>query len=212
MSERAIAEKISVLIADDHQLIRDALAILLLSQGRFTVTTVSSFDAALSELACKGRIDVVLLDVVMPGMRGLNSVEQTVKLNPGGAVVLFSGNVAADFIQQALDFGARGYIPKTLPLKSLATAIELIASGQVFVPFILEAEPADPQQVDSDRLTQKELEVLRLVSDGLTNKEIAWRLGMAEVTIKMRMRSVCAKLAAKNRAHASMIGKEKGLI
>ena len=203
---------VSVLIADDHDLVRDALAQALASDKRFSVTTADSYMAALAEISKLGKVDVLLLDIVMPGMNGLKSIEDFVKVNADGAVVVFSGNIAPDFITQALALGARGFIPKTLPLKSLATAIHLIASGQIFVPFVAYSPPKEPEIEDLERLSLKELRILNHVSDGLTNKEIAWKVDVAEVTVKMHMRSICTKLKAKNRAHAAIIAAQNGLL
>ena len=207
-----VLQTVSVLIADDHDLVREALALTLAADSRFSVTTAHSYTATVAEISRLGRVDVLLLDIVMPGMNGLKSIEDFVKVNGDGAVVVFSGNISRDFITQALALGARGFIPKTLPLKSLSTAIHLIASGQIFVPFGAPVPPSESEDIDTDRLTARELIVLAHVSDGLTNKEIAWRVGVAEVTVKMYMRSICMKLKAKNRAHAAIIAAQTGLL
>ena len=168
--------------------------------------------AALTEIEILGKVDVLLLDIVMPGMHGLKSIEDFVKVNADGAVVVFSGNILPEFLTQALALGARGFIPKTLPLKSLATAIHLIASGQIFVPFGVHSPPKELEIENLERLSLKEVRILHHVSDGLTNKEIAWKVGVAEVTVKMHMRSICTKLKAKNRAHAAIIAAQTGLL
>lgn len=213
MDDQRRADKISVLIADDHDLMRDALAQALKPDARFSVTTADSHDGTLAEINRLSTVDVLLLDVVMPGMNGLKSIADFVKANVNGAVVVFSGNAAPDFVNQALALGARGFIPKTFPLRSLATAIQLIASGQIFVPF----GAGNPgQEVEStgsaEHLTSRELDVLQRVSDGLTNKEVAREIGVTEVTVKMHMRSICGKLQAKNRAHAAIIAAQAGLL
>jgi two-component system nitrate/nitrite response regulator NarP len=204
--------KISVLIADDHHLIRDALAKALGADQRFCVTTADSFASVTEIIADTGPIDVILLDIVMPGMKGLESVEDIVTLNTDGAVVVFSGNTAPDFTTQAIELGARGFIPKTLPLKSLSAAIHLIAMGQVFVPIEANTTLGDKDGDEVSVLTQRELSILNLVSDGMTNKEIAWKVGIVEVTVKMHMRSICIKLEAKNRAHAVILASKLGLL
>ena len=204
--------KITVLIADDHHLVRDALANALKEDDKFSVMTADSFETVQYEITNSGKIDVVLLDIVMPGMEGLKSVEKIVNLNSGGAVVVFSGNTAPDFTSKALELGARGFIPKTLPLRSLAAAIHLIAMGQVFVPIETTTVPIETDEDKTNRLTPRELTVLNYVSDGLTNKEIAWEIGVVEVTVKMHMRSICIKLNAKNRAHAVILASKLGLL
>jgi two-component system nitrate/nitrite response regulator NarL len=211
MDETHTAAAVSVMIADDHSLLREALAQTLRADPSLSVSTADSYDAARAGIAKLGKIDVVLLDIVMPGMNGLTSVEELVKFNTGGAVVVFSGNTPNDFVDRALAMGARGFIPKTLPLRSLAAAIQLIALGQIFVP----VPPSDPLKetrgVEPICLSPRELTVLEHVSIGLTNKEIAWDIGVVEVTVKMHMRSICSKLKAKNRVHAVTIAAQSGL-
>jgi two-component system nitrate/nitrite response regulator NarP len=207
----SIAE-ISVLIADDHCLIRDALVQTLKADPKFSITTADSYASAHAAITRLGKVDVCLLDLVMPGMNGLESIEEFVNLNAGGAVVVFSGNATPLFSMQAVALGARGFIPKTLPLRSLTMAIHLIASGEVFVPIVTTKQAARTEDDGFDRLTPRELLVLKHVSGGLTNKEIAWEIGIVEVTVKMHMRSICKKLNAKNRAHAVILATQVGQV
>ncbi len=203
---------ITVLIADDHHLVRDALAHTLRANSRFSVSTADNYTSVLAEITRLGMVDVLLLDIVMPGMHGLKSIEEFVQFNAGGAVVVFSGNTATDCIDQAIALGARGFIPKTLPLRSLATAIQLIASGQIFVPVVSGTLVREYAHETLDRLTTRERDILNYVSGGMTNKEIAWKIQIAEVTVKMHMRSICTKLSAKNRAHAAIIAAQESLL
>lgn len=200
------------MIADDHHLVRDALANELGAKHGLSVATADSYATVKAGISNLGKIDVILLDIVMPGMNGLKSVEEFIKLNTEGAVVIFSGNTAPDFISQALTLGARGFIPKTLPLRSLAAAIKLIAMGQIFVPFENDGQLEKATGRQHGRLTSRELSVLNHVSGGLTNKAIAWELGIVEETVKMHMRSICTKLDAKNRAHAVNLAAQSGLL
>ena len=200
------------MIADDHCLLRDALVQTLNADPKLSVTTADSYASAFAGITRLGKVDVLLLDLVMPGMNGLQSIEDFVNLNVGGAVVVFSGNATPLFSVQALALGARGFIPKTLPLRSLATAIHLIASGEIFVPITTKKQIIEPVDDGFDRLTPRELIVLKYVSGGLTNKEIAWEIGIEEVTVKMHMRSICLKLNAKNRAHAVILATQVGQV
>jgi two-component system nitrate/nitrite response regulator NarP len=152
----------------------------------------------------------VLLDIAMPGMASKTSVEEVIAANAPGAVVVFSGLVDATFVRQAILNGARGYIPKTLPLKSLSSTLKLIASGQIFVPFSVQ----EPESIDiqTPRLSPKELAVLRLLVKGQTNKEIARALDSTEVRVKMHLRSICSRLNAKNRTQAALIAEQSGLV
>lgn len=201
---------LSILIGDDHELIRDAIAHMLRSESDFSVTVAKDARTVLHEIQLAGSYDVILLDVNMPGMDGLSGVEDVVKANDDGAVVIFSGQVDDIFVWKAIECGAKGYIPKTLPIRALTSAIRVIASGQTFVPFHRRSES------DTDGpgygLTESEKSILRKLPQGMTNKEIARIEGFTEVIVKMHMRSICAKLNAKNRTHAAMIARQMSII
>ena len=187
-----------ILLADDHNLLAEAVGNMLNAQPGNVAITTDSYDGILSLLSEHTDVDIVLLDLKMPGMVGLASVKSVIEKSAPAKVVLFTGMVDRHFLHSALELGCKGLIPKTMPLQSLNSVLHLINSGQVFVPM--------------DALTEKELFVLRLAADGLTNKEIARDMGTNEVTIKMHMRSICKKLNARNRAHAAMISRERALI
>lgn len=209
----AVADKArSLLLIDDHQLINDLIGRFLPNYGAYSITTAPDLDAGLAAIAASGSFDVVLLDLVLPGMNGITSVQNVVQANGSGAVVIFSGSVSHDFVQQALGIGVRGYIPKTLPLRSLATAIDFVATGQVFLPSTFFSDRQAAINSPSHSLSPRELQVLTFVSEGKTNKEIAWSLDVSEATIKMHMRAVCEKLHARNRTHAVILGKQSRII
>jgi len=198
-------------------MVRDAVAQTLGAEGSFTVLTAGDFPAVLSTLQTSAPVEMLLLDVFMPGMSGLESVQQVLSKYPDLKVILFSGNVNSEFVFQALQIGVRGYVPKTLPLRSLTSALHLVQSGQVFLPMSLLAASGNAGGFDArpdhqKQLTPKETRILQFVADGKTNKEIAWSLGVSEVTIKMYMRSVFSKLGASNRTHAVMLAKARMLL
>ena len=199
---------LSVLIADDHRLLAEAVANLLRSQAGWAVATAESFDGTIAALA-RGGVDIVLLDLKMPGMVGLPSIRAVLDRAGGARVVLFTGQVDRHFLNSALELGVRGLIPTTMPLQSLLSVIQLIHTGQVFVP-MQDLGPAQPG--GGGELSEKEHFVLRLAADGLTNKEIARDMGTTEVTVKMHMRAVCRKLGARNRAHAAIISRERAIL
>ncbi len=205
-------DQISILLADDHDLVRDAVGQVLGARDTFRVSLTDSYSNMIRLIEEKGPYAVVLMDVSMPGVAGIDSVAAAVRLNEAGAIVIFSGNVGQNFVKEALGVGARGFIPKTLPLKSLATAIELVASGQVFVPMAEYGGAAAAGDGQQARLSPQELRVLQGVACGKTNKEIAWTMSLSEVTVKMHMRSVCTKLRANNRTHAAMIARQSGIV
>lgn len=202
-------KKINVLVADDHEIVKDAVAMALTQSGEFSVSTTSSFAETKTKISESEDFDVVMLDLVMPGMDGIDSVQQIVDLNKDSAVVLFSGNVKPRFLQQAVDLGCSGLIPKNLPLKSLYSALKFIASGQVFMP--VEPKTSD-DETKASLLTQRDIFILQEVAGGQTNKEIAWKLQLSEVTIKAKMQAIRAKLDAKNRASAVIKARQMGII
>jgi DNA-binding NarL/FixJ family response regulator len=207
----------TVVIADDHNLVRDAVAEMLIADGGFSVSSVGDLPATFQALQTNDPIDMLLLDVSMPGMAGMGSIQQIVAKHPDLKIVLFSGSVSSEFVFQSLQAGVRGYVPKTLPLRSLTSALRLVLSGQVFLPMSLLSEvdgtPSFESRGDNQKiLTAKEVNILNLVSDGKTNKEIAWALGASEVTVKMYLRTIFNKLGASNRTHAVMLAKAKSLL
>jgi two-component system nitrate/nitrite response regulator NarP len=199
------SKPISILIADDHQLVREMMYAYISNQDGFEVTLANSYHDALAKIDADGSIDVILMDAQMPGMDGIVSIESFVRAHPNSSVVVFSGTVSNEYVQEALLAGAKGYIPKSLPFKSLLSAITLIASGEVFVPSTFSSANKDAAKSRHFNLSDSELAVLRKVRAGWSNKEIAREMDSTEVTIKMHMRAICTKLGAKNRTQAAVI-------
>jgi len=202
----------SVLIADDHSLMTDLVSKYLPLEGSFDVDVAGNCQDCLEKIISEGPFDAVLLDVLFPERLSLNEVKHIVKANAGSAVVLFSGNAPEDFVQKCMENGALGFIPKTISLRSLASAINLVASGEPFVPagyFSASPEPAVENQFG---LTPGELSILAKLGEGMANKEIMAALDLTESTVKMRVRSISGKLGARNRTHAVILAREVGLI
>ncbi len=215
MQDNVSLEAISILVADDHVLLADAVAHILGDEKDFRVVTAQNLGDTLAALATGG-FDIVLLDVMMPGMEGLASVVRVIAAAGAARVVLFSGNVAAAFAHKALASGAAGFIPKTLPIRSLPAALRLVHSGQVFMPVGAAGDqaalgrPAEP--LEGPSLSALQTQILRLVQQGRTNKEIARVIDSTEMAVKMHLRSIFAKLKARNRVHAVTIALASGLI
>lgn len=199
-----------ILIADDHDIVREAVARVLTADMGARVTTVADAESAMKAIAMDGPFAIILLDVSMAGMTGVDVVRRIAQANEPGAVVIFSGVANDDFVARAIESGARGHIPKTQSLASLPDAIRLISSGTVFVPF--NGRPRYESQDSGEGLSDKQLRVLRLVSQGLSNKEIALHLGMTEVTVKMHMRNICSRLGIKNRTQTAMFARDAGML
>ena len=210
-NDKVSKKTLKLVIADDHKLLADAVASTLAKNGEFDVSSCYNLESLLITLG-QETFDVVLLDLRMPGMAGLDSVTQVIRAAGDGYVVLFTGQVDHHFLDKALSLGARGLISKTMPLRSLARIVELISSGQVFVPVGSDFPGSSNEVAHSHDLNDKEIYVLRLAADGMTNKEIARDMGATEVIVKMHMRAICKKLGARNRAHAAMISRELSLL
>ena len=201
-----------ILLADDHDLVRETLAAFMTAEGGMEVDTVEDFDAAHKKIESEGSFALVLLDYTMPGMNGLEGLRRAMEVNGGRPIAIMSGTATKAVAQEAMNAGAIGFLPKTLPAKSLVNAVRFMAAGETYVPVaFLTAEEAENDNPVVKKLSTRELEVLGGLCRGLANKEIARELDLQEVTIKLHVKTLCSKLDAKNRTHAAMIAKEAGV-
>ena len=123
-----------VLIADDHDLLRDTLIAFLGAEDGIETTPASSFEEACERIRNDEAYNLVLLDYKMPGMRGLDSLREALEMKGGQRVALISGEATKDVAEQALALGAAGFVPKTLPAKSLVNAVRFMAMGEQYAP------------------------------------------------------------------------------
>jgi DNA-binding NarL/FixJ family response regulator len=200
---------VRILVADDHELLRDVLRSYLEAEGGFEVETVADLPQALAAIATSPPFDLVLLDYAMPGMNGFGGLAQAVGMNGGRPVALMSGLAPAGVPEQVLACGASGYLPKTLPARSVVNAIRFMSAGETYVPFQL-ARPAPADGEGDSRLSPRERQVLSGLCAGHANKEIARELDLREPTVKLHVKLICRKLGARNRTHAAMIARERG--
>jgi two-component system, NarL family, nitrate/nitrite response regulator NarL len=201
----------NILIADDHELLRDVLRSYLEAEGGFAVDTVADLPAALAQMAAApAPYDLVVLDYGMPGMNGYDGLEQALTANADRPVALMSGLAPPDVADRVLASGAAGYLPKTLPARSLVNAIRFMAAGETYMPIDLH-RPAQADAGAPSGLSPREREVLLGLCSGHANKEIARDLGLREPTIKLHVKLICRKLGARNRTHAAMIARERQL-
>jgi DNA-binding NarL/FixJ family response regulator len=197
-----------VLLADDHDLVRETIAAFLQAEGFGTVLTAASLPEALSQIEGAEPCDLVVLDYQMPGMNGLDGLSRVRKANPGRPVAILSGIASRDLAEAAIRGGAAGFLPKTMGARSLVSAMRLIVAGETFLPFgALQAEGEE----GLFNLTRREVEVLRGICEGKSNKEIARDHDLQEVTVKLHVSTLSRKLGAKNRTHAAMIARDYNL-
>lgn len=201
-----------VLIADDHVLVRDAIAAFVEASGDISTDTAIDLGEAINQIRAKGGYDLVLLDYRMPGMSGLDGLSKALEENGANSVALISGNASRDVAEQAVSAGAIGFLPKTMGAKSLVNAIRFMAAGETFVPHDFLRDQTDAQTHPlAQTLTPREREVLSGLCHGYSNKEIAREIGVQEVTVKLHVKTLCRKLDARNRTQAAMIAKDAGL-
>lgn len=197
-----------ILLADDHDLVRESIAAFLDGGDIEEVQTVATLDEAVEEVNRSGSFDLVLLDYNMPGMNGLDGLARMKVANDQRPVAILSGSATRDVAEAALKAGAQGFIPKTLSARSLLSAARFMASGEVYAPVDF-LRAAENREIGS--LTPRELDVLRGICEAKSNKEIARDLDLQEVTIKLHVKTLSRKLDARNRTHVAMIARDRGL-
>jgi len=205
--------KMKILIADDHDLLRDTLVMFLQGEGNIETVTASDFDAAMACVDTKGPFDLIILDYNMPGMSGLNGLKKALEYNGGQRVALMSGIATKNVAEEALAIGAAGFVPKTLSAKSLVNAVRFMAMGEQYAPidFMTQEEEDSAPNPLAEKLSRRELQVLEGLSQGKSNKEIARDLDLQEPTIKLHVKTLYRKIGAGNRTQAALIAKEEGL-
>ncbi|MCH2093804.1 MAG: response regulator transcription factor [Rhodobacteraceae bacterium] len=201
-----------VLIADDHDLLRDTLVAFLEANGETQTNSAANLADAVSILKQEPPFDLVLLDLNMPGMNGLNGLNETLEKFPDQRIAIISGIATREVAEAALSSGAAGFIPKTLPAKSLVNAINFMAMGEQYVPInFMTTEEAQPPNPLAEKLTNRENQVLQGLTEGKSNKQIARDLDLTEPTIKLHVKTLYRKLGVANRTQAAIMAREAGL-
>ena len=205
--------QITTLIVDDHRLTCEMTRAYLNNEGGFAAQHADSVDKAIEAIRTDGPFNVVLLDLEMPGMNGMQGVERFISMNAPGAVILFSGYARTEVALRAIEVGAKGFIPKTLPLSSLVNAIRFAAAGETYLPHSIAINISKPDRRRKvSTISSIEKEVLQGICRGQTNKDIARELNSTEVAIKMHVRSICSKLNVSNRTQIAMTAIAQGLV
>ncbi|SIS90203.1 response regulator [Insolitispirillum peregrinum] len=207
-----------ILLADDHTLVRQGLMPFFKAlDPDVEVVEASTLDEALEAAQGAGVLDLILLDLKMPGMRGTQGLVAMVKAYPSVPVVILSGSVEAADVMSCADGGAAGYLPKTLNSTAMINALRLVLSGERYFPsfaFSAPRKPSEDAEPDTSnplsQLEEREKLILGMVVEGRTNKEIARALDLQEVTIKVQTRNIYRKLGAANRSQAVRIAMENG--
>ena len=227
MTDVSGEESVRVLVADDQRLMREGIASLLSIQDGIEVVGTATNGREAIEQALALRPDVILMDVRMPVMDGVAATQQLCRQLPGCRVLMLTTFDDEEYVIEALRAGASGYLLKDIPAQDLAKAIlavhrgiyqldptiaeKVVASLRPPAP-TPEPAPSNPLIAGSGELTSRELEVLRQIAQGATNREIAAHLIISEGTVKNHISNILNRLGLRDRTQAAIYAKEHGLI
>jgi len=199
-------ERITILLVDDHPMVREGMKRLLEGEGGFEVVgEVDSVEAALEALTRK-RADIVVMDIQLPGVDGVEGTRQLKARYPEVKVVIVSA-YGEDYLVPSIDAGADGYLLKTLPPSELVKSMHQAAMGQspvdaALTRHLMDQAAAGKGMEGEGHPTERQQEVLKLVADGLSSKELASRLYISQTTLKREFRNIFNLLGVNDRAHA----------
>ena len=209
---------IRVLITDDHSIVREGLTLILETTDDIEVIGEAADGAEALRLVSEDQPDVVLMDLRMPGMDGLTAIEHLQRDYPQVAIVILTTYNEDDLMLRGLQAGAKGFLLKDTPRDTLLETIQAAAKGESLLGADvmgrlmahMQAGGKRPSATTNNPLTERELQTLRAVANGETNKGIALQLGITERTVKAHLTSVYNKLGVDSRAAAIAVAAQKG--
>jgi DNA-binding NarL/FixJ family response regulator len=204
------ARKISVILADDHPVVRDGLAAIVNQQPDMTVVAEANDGAEALELYERHKPDVMVLDLRMPKMDGAAVVQKVLEKYPKACLLIMTTYDGDEDIFRSLSQGAKGYLLKDAPRTEILTAIRAVAEDRPYTSSSVAAKAL--QRMSKPSLTARELDVLQLVAEGRSNKDIARRLDITEGTAKTHVKAILGKLDAISRTEAVAVAHKRGLI
>lgn len=209
--EGVIATKI--LIADDHALIREGMRAQLLGLGEIAIFEARDWTEAITTAAAHPDLGIALVDLNMPGQEGLTAIAELLRANPGLPVLVLSASENVDDMRAVLRLGAMGYVNKNETSAVMLGAVRLVLDGGMVVPAALAGLGAEVQAAPAPAsiLTQRQLDVLRLIVEGKSNKEIARTLHLAHATVKVHLAAIFRALEVENRTQAAIAAERLGL-
>jgi DNA-binding NarL/FixJ family response regulator len=203
--------KIRIVVVDDHPVVRDGLIAMLNTQSDFEVVGEAGDGEEALQKVAKRNPDVLLLDLEMPGVDGIETLRRLQEEKVQVRVIVFTVFDTDERIVSAMQAGAKGYLLKGAPRDEVFRAVRVVNEGGSLLEPLVASKFLDSVN-NPDALTARQKEVLKLLATGLLNKEIADQLGIAERTVKFHVSEILAKLGAGNRTEAVAVATRKGLI
>jgi DNA-binding NarL/FixJ family response regulator len=205
-----MSERIRVLVVDDYPVVRTGLAAVIAQQADLEMVAEAENGARAVELFRELRPDVVLMDLRMPVMSGIEAIQAIVAEFPAARILALTTYEGDGDIRRALDAGARGYLLKDMLLTDILPAVRAVHRGERVIPPAVAVRLAEfPPDTE---LTERELEVLALVARGLANKEVAREIGRTDETVKLHLKHIFAKLGVADRTSAVTTAISRGLL
>ncbi|MFZ0200226.1 MAG: response regulator transcription factor [Candidatus Sulfotelmatobacter sp.] len=202
--------RIRVFCVDDHPLLREGIAMLINNQPDMVVVAQASSAKEAIEGFREHRPDVVLMDIRLPDMSGIDAMSAICQEFPEARVIMLTTSEGDVEIQRALQTGARGYILKSMPPKSVVEAIRQVHAGKKRIPPEIAAHLAE--HYSDEAITAREIEVLQQIAGGNRNRDIAEKLFISEETVKAHIKHIMEKLGASDRTQAVTIAVRRGII
>ena len=203
-----------ILIADDHALFRDNLALYITEKRKdFVVMQVSDFSQALKILEKETGIDMIILDLDMTGFPPEKSIEKLRSVSENLKIVIISGSEDMTQIKKVIATGLFGYIPRRTDLDALKSAFDTILEDKAYIPKALQDGHFEgTAKLDGKSLTSRQTEVLNLIAEGKSNKQIAYEMNVSEATVKLHINALLRSLKVTNRTQAVITAQKIGLI
>jgi two-component system NarL family response regulator len=198
------------LVADDHLILRLGLVTLVNGESDMKVVAEASSGAEAVELFRQHRPDVTLMDLRMPGMNGVEAIAAICAESADARVIVLTIHKGDEAVYQALRAGARGYLLKDIATDEILAAIRSVNEGRRCIPPAIAARMAE--RIRHSDLTPREIDVLKLIAKGFSNKQIGERLGIAEATVKNHVVSLLGKLGVQDRTHGDTVALEPKII
>lgn len=211
--------KITILLADDHNVLRQGIAQMLDAQPDMKVVAQADSGSAAVDLARTHQPDIALLDISMPEMDGVEAARLITAELPETGVIILTMYRRDDYVFEAIKAGANGYLLKEVELDELLEAIRAVAQGEAVIDPAIASRvlaefrrPQKSEQTPASVLSDRDVDILRLVAQGLSNKEIAGQLFISEKTVRNRLSLVFQQLHLKNRTEAALYALREGLV